>query len=146
MAGARVNSKITPIEYELKNGDIVEIITSSNVHGPSRDWLKIIKSSQARSKINQWFKKEKREENIIRGKEMIEKELKKQSFTFNQLFKPEWVEIVLRKYTFLSLEDLYAAIGYGTLTANKVISRLRENTKTVKVEELAENIAKTAKT
>ncbi|NLI58579.1 MAG: bifunctional (p)ppGpp synthetase/guanosine-3',5'-bis(diphosphate) 3'-pyrophosphohydrolase [Clostridium sp.] len=146
MAGARVNSKITPIEYELKNGDIVEIITSSNVHGPSRDWLKIIKSSQARSKINQWFKKEKREENIIRGKEMIEKELKKQSFTFNQLFKPEWVEIVLRKYTFLSLEDLYAAIGYGTLTANKVISRLREEyKKTVKVEELAENIAKTAK-
>ena len=107
--------------------------------------LKLLKVHR-QSKINQWFKKEKREENIIRGKEMIEKELKKQSFTFNQLYKPEWVEIVLRKYTFLSLEDLYAAIGYGTLTANKVISRLREEyKKTVKVEELAENIAKTAK-
>jgi guanosine-3',5'-bis(diphosphate) 3'-pyrophosphohydrolase len=146
MSGARVNSKITPIEYELKNGDIVEILTSSNVHGPSRDWLKIVKSSQARNKINQWFKKEKREENIIRGKEMIEKELKKQSLTFSQLFKPEWVEIVLRKYTFLSLEDIYAAIGYGTLTANKVISRLREEyRKTIRAEDLAENIAQTAK-
>lgn len=146
MAGARVNSKITPIEYELKNGDIVEIITSSNVHGPSRDWLKIVKSSQARNKINQWFKKEKREENIIRGKEIIEKELKKQSLAFNDLFKPEWVEIVRKKYTFLSLDDLYAAIGYGTLTANKVISRLKEEyRKTVKVEELAENIADTTK-
>lgn len=146
MAGAKVNGKITPIEYELKNGDIVEIITSSSVHGPSRDWLKIVKSSQARNKIKQWFKKEKREENIIRGKEMIEKELKKQSLTFNELFKPEWVEIVLKKYTFLSLDDLYAAIGYGTLTANKVISRLREEyRKTVKAEEIAKNIAKTAK-
>ncbi len=95
MAGARVNSKITPIEYELKNGDIVEIITSSNVHGPSRDWLKIVKSSQARNKINQWFKKEKREENIIRGKEMIEKELKKQSFTFNSCLNLNGLKLYL---------------------------------------------------
>lgn len=146
MSGARVNNKITPIEYQLKNGDIVEILTSSNIHGPSRDWLKIVKSSQARNKINQWFKKEKREENIIRGKEMIEKELKKQSLTFNQLFKPEWVEIMLRKYTFLSLEDAYAAIGYGALTAKKVISRLRgEYRKTIKTEELAEKIIKTTR-
>jgi len=84
----------------LQNGDIVEILTSSNVQGPSRDWLKIVKSSQAKNKINQWFKKEKREENIIRGKEMIEKELKKQGFTASQLFKPEWVDIILKKIHF----------------------------------------------
>ncbi|TYQ12894.1 UNVERIFIED_CONTAM: GTP pyrophosphokinase [Acetivibrio alkalicellulosi] len=144
MSGAKINSKIVPIEYELKNGDIIEILTSSNVHGPSRDWLKIVKSSQARNKINQWFKKEKRDENIIRGKEMIEKELKKQSFTFNQLFKPEWVDIVLKKYTFNTIEDIYAAIGYGALTANKVISRLKEEyRKTIKVEDFAEQMAKT---
>ncbi|MFZ5989809.1 MAG: RelA/SpoT family protein [Bacillota bacterium] len=144
MVGAKVNSKIVPIEYELKNGDIVEVLTSSNVHGPSRDWLKIAKSSQAKNKINQWFKKEKREENIIRGKEMIEKELKKQALAFNQLFKTEWVDIILRKYTFNTLDDLYAAIGYGALTANKVISRLKEEyRKTVKAEELAEQMAET---
>ncbi|WP_265442935.1 RelA/SpoT family protein [Acetivibrio straminisolvens] len=146
MSGAKVNNKIVPIDYVLKNGDIVEILTSTNVHGPSRDWLKIVKSSQAKNKINQWFKKEKREENIIRGKEMIEKELKKQGFTANQLFKPEWVEIILKRYTFASLEDLWAAIGYGALTANKVISKLRdEYRKTVKAEEFAEQMAKEEK-
>lgn len=144
MSGAKVNSKIVPIEYELKNGDIVEVLTSSNIHGPSRDWLKIVKSSQAKNKINQWFKKEKREDNIIRGKEMIEKELKKQALNFNQLFKPDWVDIILRKYTFNTLDDLYAAIGYGALTANKVISRLKEEyKKTIKADELAEQVAET---
>ncbi|WP_010247901.1 RelA/SpoT family protein [Acetivibrio cellulolyticus] len=144
MVGAKVNGKIVPIEYELKNGDIVEILTSSNVHGPSRDWLKIVKTSQARNKINQWFKKEKREENIIRGKEMIEKELKKQGLTYSQLFKPEWVEILLRKYTFNTMDDLNAAIGYGAMTANKIISRLKEEyRKTLKVEDLALQTAET---
>ncbi|ADU73977.1 GTP pyrophosphokinase [Acetivibrio thermocellus AD2] len=143
MSGAKVNNKIVPIDYVLQNGDIVEILTSSNVQGPSRDWLKIVKSSQAKNKINQWFKKEKREENIIRGKEMIEKELKKQGFTASQLFKPEWVDIILKKYTFATIEDLWAAIGYGALTANRVISRLKEEyRKTVKAEELAEQMAK----
>ncbi|NMB33877.1 MAG: bifunctional (p)ppGpp synthetase/guanosine-3',5'-bis(diphosphate) 3'-pyrophosphohydrolase [Clostridium sp.] len=138
MSGAKVNSKLVPIEYELKNGDIVEILTSSNIHGPSRDWLKIVKSSQARNKINQWFKKEKREENVARGKEMVERELKKQTFTYSQLFKPEWVEKVVKKYTFNNLEDIYAAIGYGALTANRVISRLKEEyRKTVRPGEIA---------
>jgi len=142
MVGAKVNGKLVPIEYELKNGDIVEILTSSNVHGPSRDWLKIVKTSQARNKINQWFKKEKREENIIRGKEMLEKELKKQALTFAQLFKPEWIDILLKKYTFSTLDDLYAAIGYGAITPNKIISRLREEyKKTLKAEELAQQVA-----
>ncbi|MHB8063766.1 MAG: RelA/SpoT family protein, partial [Ruminiclostridium sp.] len=102
MIGAKVNGKMVPIDYKLKNGDIIDILTSSTIHGPSRDWLKIVKSSQARNKINQWFKKEKREENIVRGKEMIERELKKQGLTYNQLFKPEWIELVLRKYNFAS--------------------------------------------
>lgn len=138
MAGAKVNGKIVPIDYEMKNGDILEILTSANIHGPSRDWLKIVKSSQARNKINQWFKKEKRDENIIRGKELIEKELKKQILTYNLLFKPEWIDIVLKKYTFNTLEDLFAAVGYGGLTANKLISRLKdEYKKTIKTEDLA---------
>ncbi|NLP14276.1 MAG: bifunctional (p)ppGpp synthetase/guanosine-3',5'-bis(diphosphate) 3'-pyrophosphohydrolase [Clostridium sp.] len=142
MSGAKVNNKLVPIEYVLKNGDIVEILTSSNVHGPSRDWLKIVKSSQAKNKINQWFKKEKREENIIRGKEMIERELKKQAFTYNQLFKPEWVEIIIKKYTFSSLDDIYAAIGYGAMTANRVISRLKEEyRKSIKLDEFTEHMA-----
>jgi len=137
MIGAKVNGKIVALGYELKNGDIVEILTSASSHGPSRDWLKIVKSSQARSKINQWFKKEKREENIIRGKELVEKELKKHGMTFAQLFKPEWVDIILKKYSFNSIDDLYSAIGYGGITANKVISRLKdEYRKTVKPEEL----------
>ncbi len=145
MIGAKVNGKMVPIDYTLQNGDIIEILTSSTIHGPSRDWLKIVKSSQARNKINQWFKKEKREENIIRGKEMIEKELKKQGFTYNQLFKPEWIELVLRKYNFSSLEDLYAGIGYGAMTTNKVLTKLKDEfKKTLKPEELEqilENIA-----
>ena len=147
MIGAKINSKMEPIDYKLKNGDIIEILTSSNIHGPSRDWLKIVKSSQAKNKINQWFKKEKREENILRGKEMVERELKKQGFTYIQLFKPEWVELVLRKYNFASLEDLYAGIGYGALTTNKVITRLKEEfKKTLKpeeIEQILESIAQT---
>lgn len=137
MMGAKVNGKIVNLDYELKNGDIVEVLTSSNVHGPSRDWLKIAKTSQARNKINQWLKKEKREENIIKGKDMVEKELKKQGFTYNQLFKPEWLEPILKKQTFTSLDDLYSSIGFGTITANKIISRLKEEfKKTLKPEEL----------
>lgn len=126
MMGAKVNGKIVPIDYKLKNGDIVDILTSSSVHGPSRDWLKIVKSSQARNKINQWFKKEKREENIVRGKELIDRELKKVGLQYNQLFKPEWIEIVLKKYSLNSLEDLFAGIGYGALLAQNVITRLRD--------------------
>ena len=137
MIGAKVNSKMVPIDYKLKNGDIVDILTSSTIHGPSRDWLKIVKSSQAKNKINQWFKKEKREENIIRGKEMVERELKKQGLTYIQLFRTEWIELVLKKYNFASLEDLYAGIGYGAITTNKVITRLREEfKKTLKPEEI----------
>lgn len=136
MMGAKVNGEMVRLSYTLKNGEIVEILTSSNVHGPSRDWLKIAKSSQARSKINQWFKKENREENILRGKENIEKELKKQGMTHNQLFKSEWVDIILKKFNFNSIEDMYSAVGYGGITSSKIVSRLRdEYRKTLKLEE-----------
>lgn len=139
MMGSKVNGRIIPLGYELKNGDIVEILTSASVHGPSRDWLKIVKSSQARNKINQWFKKEKREENIVRGKDVVEKELKKQGLTFAKLFKPEWVEIILKKYNFNSLDDMYSAVGFGGISASKIVTRLREEyKKTLKPEELAE--------
>ena len=141
MMGARVNGEIVRLNYELKNGDIVEILTSSNVHGPSRDWLKIVKSSQARNKIKQWFKKENREENILRGREYIDRELKKQGYTFNQLFKNEWIEIVLKKYNFNSIDDMFSAVGYGGIGASKIVSRLRdEYRKTLKPEELKEEL------
>ena len=126
MSGARVNGKIVPLGYLLENGDIVEVITSSSIHGPSRDWLKIVKSGQARTKINQWFKKEKRDENIVRGKELVERELKKQGYSYPQLFKPEWVELLLKRYNFQSIEDAYSAVGYGGLSASRIVSRLAD--------------------
>ena len=126
MMGAKVNSKIVPIDHPLQNGDIVEVLTSSSVHGPSRDWLKIVKTSQARNKINQWFKKERRDENIVRGRDLIEKELKRHSLSFSQLFRDEWVQPLLKRYTLNSLDDLFASIGYGGLTAQKVVIRLRD--------------------
>ncbi len=126
MMGAKVNSKIVPLGYELKNGDIVEILTSSGSKGPSRDWLKIVKSSQARSKINQWFKKEGKERNAEKGKLTVEKELKKQGMEYHELFKDEWVDIVLKRYNFHALDDLFAAIGFGSMSVNKVITRLKE--------------------
>ena len=141
MMGAKVNGEMVRLSYTLKNGDIIEILTSSNVHGPSRDWLKIAKSSQARNKINQWFKKENREENVIRGKENIERELKKQGMTYSQLFKTEWIEIILKKFNFNSLEDIYSAVGYGGITSSKIVTRLRdEYRKTIKVEEPEQDV------
>jgi GTP pyrophosphokinase len=145
MMGAKINGRIVQLDYKLKNGDIIEVLTSSNVHGPSRDWLKIAKSSQAKNKINQWLKKEKREENIIRGKDIIDKELKKQGFNFNQLFKTEWLEPILKKNTFSTLDDLYASVGFGAITGNKIVSRLKEEyKKTLKPEELEEQLRKAA--
>ena len=126
MSGAKVNGKISTLDYVLQNGDIVDVMTSSSVHGPSRDWLKLCKTSQARTKINQWFKRERREENILRGKDMIEKELRRINMTASQLFRPEWVEIICKKYTFSGMDDLYAAVGYGALTVNKIVGRLKE--------------------
>lgn len=139
MSGAKVNGKIVPNDYQLKNGEIVEILTSSNIHGPSRDWLKIVKTSQAKNKINQWFKRECRDENIEHGKDLIEKELKRIGFTHAQLFNQEWVDHLLRRYAFNTIDDLYAGIGYGGLTAQKVVLRLRDEYIKKKREEKAEN-------
>ncbi len=126
MYGAKVNGRIVPLTYELQNGDIVEILTSEKVHGPSRDWLKLVKSSSARSKINQWFKREMRDENIARGRDVFERELKKSGFTGQQLLKPETLERVLRRFTLASLDDMYSSIGYGGISAGKILSRLRD--------------------
>ncbi len=125
MSGAKVNGSIVPNTYELQTGDIVEILTA-NHHGPSRDWLKICRTSRARNKINQWFKRERRDENIEEGKEQIEREMRRLGNTHAQLFHPEWIDPIIKRYGFNSLDDLYAGVGYGGLTASKVVMRLRE--------------------
>ena len=126
MSGAKVNGKIVPNSYVVQNGEIVEILTANN-HGPSRDWIKLCRTTNAKNKINQWFKKEKREENIEHGSELIERELRRLGNTRAQLFRPEWTALVTRKYGFNTLDDLTAAVGYGGITAQKVVMRLRNN-------------------
>lgn len=124
--GAKINGKIVPLDYKLQNGDIVEIITSANSNGPSRDWLKIVKSSQAKNKIRQWFKKEKRDENIQKGKDILDKEIKRLGASLSIAIKGEWLETVYKKIGLNSLDDLYASLGYGGLTLNQVMMRLKE--------------------
>ena len=126
MIGAKINSKMMPIVTKLKNGDIVEIITSDSAKGPSRDWLKFVKSSGAKTKIQQWFKKAQREENIEKGKDIIEKDIKKLGMKHSELFKPEWVQIALDRYKYNSTDDMYASVGFGAISATKIIARLLE--------------------
>lgn len=126
MVGARVNGKIVTFDYKIKNGDRIEIITSQNSRGPSRDWLKIVKSSQAKNKISQWYRKELKEENIIRGKEMLEKYAKTKNIVLSELMKPEWMEHVQRKYGFKNWDSVYASVGHGGLKEGQVINRLLE--------------------
>ncbi len=126
MYGAKVNGRIVPLTYELQNGDIIEILASEKVHGPSRDWLKIVKSSAARSKINQWFKKEMRDENIVHGREVIEREIKKTGFSYAHLTRSEFMDTVLRKMSFSTLDDMYASVGYGGIPASKIVSKLKD--------------------
>ena len=125
--GAKVNGKLVPLTYTLNNGDIVSIITSSSVHGPSRDWLKIVKTGQARTKINQWFKKEGREENIALGRDMLDREIKKTGYSPSLLMVPKAIEQILKKHNFQNMDDLYCAIGFGGITAAKVVVKLRED-------------------
>lgn len=139
MSGAKVNGKIVPNTYALKNGDIVEVLTSPNVKGPSRDWLKIVKTSQAKTKINQWFKRECRDENIVHGKELIEREVKRFNLSNARIFRDEWLAPMFKKYTFSSMDDLYASVGYGGLSAQKVVMRLREEYIHEKKEHEAQN-------
>ena len=126
MVGARVNNKIVPLDHKIQNGDIVEIITSQNSKGPNRDWLAIVKTAQARSKIKQWFKKEEKEENIIRGREMILADIKKKGYQPQDLLRPEWEEIVLVKYDFKTWDALLAAVGYGGMKEGQVVNRLKD--------------------
>ena len=124
MTGCKINSKMMPIVTKLNNGDIVEIITSDQAKGPSRDWLKFVKSSQARNKINGWFKKENKEENIEKGKELIEKEVKRISIDYADLFKIEYIKPMLDRYKYENLDQMYLAVGFGANTATKVIARM----------------------
>ena len=124
MTGCKINSKMMPIITPLNSGDIVEIITSENSKGPSRDWLKFVKSSGAKNKIKSWFKKAQKTENIEKGKELIEKELKRIGFTHSNLFKPEYIEPMLEKYKYKTIEEMYAAVGFGANSSVKVISRM----------------------
>lgn len=124
MIGCKINGKMMPIITELQNGDIVEILTSDQPKGPSRDWLKFVKSSSAKTKINQWFKREERTENIEKGKEIIDREIKKLGMKNQELLKPEWLEGILEKYQYTTIDDMYASIGFGGLSDKKVIARL----------------------
>jgi GTP pyrophosphokinase len=125
MVGAKVNNRIVTFDHILKNGDIVEIMTSKSAKGPSRDWMKIAKSSEARSKIRQWFKKEKREENIANGRSSFEQELKHAGLVMKDVTDPENLPHLLKKVSYGTLEEMYAAIGYGGFTAQKAVSRMK---------------------
>ena len=125
MTGAKVNGRIVPYETTLKNGDIVEVITSKSAKGPSRDWMKLCKSNEARNKIRQWFKKERRAENIVHGRAAFESELKRNGFSLAMISAEDVLPRMLKKVQFNSLEDLYAAIGYGGMTALKAVNRIR---------------------
>ncbi len=126
MVGARVNGKLVNIDYVLQNGDQIEIMTSQNCKGPSRDWLKIVKSSQAKNKINAWFKQERKGDNIQRGKEMLERYCKTKGIDFAEINKPEYVEKVLKRYAYLDWESLLASIGHGALKEGQVINKMME--------------------
>jgi GTP diphosphokinase / guanosine-3',5'-bis(diphosphate) 3'-diphosphatase len=141
--GAKVNGKIVQLTYEMVSGDIVEIITSNASNGPSRDWLKIVKTTQAKSKIRNWFRKEMKEENIVKGKDMLEREAKRKGYEFQTLFKSEWVKSVFKKFTLQSTDDMYAAVGYGGITTGQILTKLiGEYRKENKVEEAMQRTAK----
>ena len=140
MTGAKVNSKIVTLDYKLQNGDIVEVITSGANKGPSMDWLKIVKTSTARSKINSWFKKENRDTNIERGRNAIEAEFKRLGLNQADLFKSKYLDPMLKRYGFAGVEEMYAAIGFGGITAAKVVARLRDSYQTENKENLPPEI------
>ena len=124
--GAKVNGKIVPLEYKLKNGDIVSIITNKSNSGPSRDWLNIVASSETRTKIRSWFKKQRKEENIARGMDLMEKEAKHLGYAPKEVLKPKRLELLAKKLNIPQVNDLLAAIGYGGITVNSILSKLIE--------------------
>ncbi len=127
LVGAKVDGKIVPITYEIKTGEVVQVLTNNNKNqGPSRDWLKIVKTSQARNKIRNWFKKEKREENILAGKQEFEKELRRNHIFFKEDEYQDFMDLVIRKYHYNTSDEFFAAIGYGGLYLSKIITGIRD--------------------
>lgn len=122
--GAKINNRIVPLETKLETGDYVEIITSNSAKGPSRDWLRVVQTTQAKTKIRAWFKKEMKEDNIHRGKEMLELEAKRLGYALPMLMKPEWLDVVMQRYSISSLDDLYASVGYGGYSVHQILPKL----------------------
>ena len=146
MVGCKINSKMMPIITPLKSGDIIEIITSDNSKGPSRDWLKFVKSTAAKNKIKSWFKKAQKEENIEKGKDLIEKEIKRIGYTHADLFKNQYIDPMLEKYKYKNLDEMYAAVGFGANSAVKIIARvLQEYRKDHKEEDIEQKMQELAK-
>ena len=148
MVGARVNGKLVTIDYEIKNGDRIEIITSQNSKGPSRDWLNVVKSTQAKNKINQWFKAELKEDNIVKGKELLAAYCKSRSINLSELLKQEYMEAIQRKYGFRDWDAVLAAIGHGALKEGQIAGRMqelydRDHKKELSNEEILADIAQT---
>lgn len=129
MVGARVNGKMVPIDYQIQNGDRIEVITSQNSKGPSRDWLAFVKSTQAKNKINQWYKSELKEDNITRGKELIVSYCKTKNIILSDLVKPEYTTSVMHKYGFRDWDSVYAAVGHGGLKEGQVVNKLLDEYK-----------------
>ena len=151
MVGARVNGKLVTIDYVIQNGDRIEVITSQNSRGPSRDWLGIVKSTQAKNKINQWFKTQNKEENILRGKEQLERYCKTKNLVISELLKQEYMEKVIRKYGFRDWDAVLAAVGHGGLKEGQVVNKLVEEDNKKKKKEVTDtqvlkNIADVKKT
>ena len=141
MVGARVNGKLVPIDYKINSGDRIEIITSQNSKGPSRDWLNVVKSTQARNKINQWFKQELKEDNIIRGKELISNYCKSKGIVLSDITKPEFIEKALNKYGFKDWESMLASVGHGGLKEGQVVNKLNEEYNKVKKNDITDKQA-----
>ncbi|MBE5808261.1 MAG: bifunctional (p)ppGpp synthetase/guanosine-3',5'-bis(diphosphate) 3'-pyrophosphohydrolase, partial [Clostridiales bacterium] len=127
--GAKINHRIVPLSTQLETGDFVEIMTSSSSHGPSRDWLNIVKTSEAKAKIRAWLKREERDQNIVHGKDMLDREAKRLGYSLSQLTKTEYVETLYKRYSVQSLEDMYAMVGFGGLSTQQVLNRLVEEYK-----------------
>ncbi|URZ07139.1 RelA/SpoT family protein [Clostridium felsineum] len=145
--GAKVNGKIVPLDYKLKTGEIVDILTTSLIKGPNINWLNSVTSNQAKSKIRSWFKKAKRDENISKGKELLEKESKKQEFNFGEIAKGENLDLVLKRYNMNSIDDLYASVGIGAVGASVILARFKDIYEKTKEhehtnEEILENVKK----
>ncbi|MBU9720683.1 MULTISPECIES: RelA/SpoT family protein [Bacillaceae] len=124
--GAKVNGKMVPLDHKLHTGDIVEVLTSKHSYGPSQDWIKVTQSSHAKNKIRQWFKKERREENVEKGRDLVEREVEKKGYTLKEVLTNENIDRVAKKFNFTAEEDMYAAVGYGGITAAQIVTRLTD--------------------